>query len=261
MEWLSGLVAALLAVGAVGGVAVDEILTKQLRNQIQSAERLEVRVQSVPNYRLALGEIDRVRVAGRGVLLQPGFRVALVELESDPIKLDLNNLSHLAQPVKAAARVQLTEADLNIALNMPQILASLKGIRAELPSLSGGAAQLETFDLTQPQIQLTQGEIAISALLSVVGKTPPGQEIRFTIRTALGVDKGTKLQFLHPQFLLDGVEVPPDLGEIFSGALNTVINLDTLRQQGITGRILRLSLTPGQLELIGFAQIDRLPGS
>ncbi len=261
MEWLSGLLALFFTLGSLGGVAVDTLLKDQLLAQIENAERLEVRVQSVPNYRLAQGEIDRIRVAGRGLVIRPGVRVAVAELETDPIKLDLSNLARFQTPLKAAVRVQLTEADLNTALNTPEVLASLRGIEAELPSFLGGAGQLERLTFTQPKVKLLQDRIELSALLAIDGKTPPGQEVRITVRTGLAVDQGVKLRFESAQFYLDEVPVPADLGEIFVGSLNDVLSLDSLKDQGITARVLKLSLTPEHLELVGFAQIKRLPGS
>ncbi|WP_287127605.1 DUF2993 domain-containing protein [Candidatus Cyanaurora vandensis] len=260
MEWLAGLLALTFGAGTLGGVALDVLLKERILGQLQSTERLEVRVQSVPNYRIAQGDIDRIRVAGRGLILRPGLRVALAELETDPIRLDLSNLSNFSTPLRAAIRLQLTEADLNAALNTPEVLAPLKGVRAELPSFLGGVGQMETLDFTQPRLSLLKGQLELSALLAIVGKTPPGQEIRLTVRTGLTVTQGTRLGFKNTQFYLDEVAVPPDLAEIFAGSLNDVINLEALRAQGTTARILQLDLSPGQLELVGFAQVERLPG-
>jgi hypothetical protein len=188
-------------------------------------------------------------------------RVALAEVETDPIKLDLSNLSHFNNPLKAAARIQLTEADLNNALNTPEILRSLQGIKAELPSFLGGAGQIETFNISQPQIKLVSDEIEITGLLAIANKTKPGEEVRITVRTGLSMLQGTRLQFQNPRFYLDEAQVPPDLADIFIGSLNEVIDLGSLRKQGITARVLKLTITPQQLELVGFAQFEKLPGS
>jgi hypothetical protein len=261
MEWISGALALIFSLSAVGGVAVDILLAQQLRAQLQSAERLEVRVKSIPNYRLALGEIDQVRVAGRGLVVRPGIRIALAELETDPIKLDLNNLGRFNTPLKAAVHVELTEADLNAALNSPEILKSFKGIQGELPSLLGGVGQKEAFDISEPRIRLLQDEIEISALLAIVGKTPKGREIRITIRTGLNVEQGTRLTFRNPRFFLDDVAVPEDLGQAFVGSLNEIIDLKALSDKGITARILRLRIEPQDLDFVGFTQVLRVPGS
>jgi len=260
MEWLVGFLALTFGLGGVGGVALDTILKERIQSQLQSAERLEVRVQSIPNYRLVQGEIDHIQVAGRGLVLRPGFRVALAELETDPIKLDLANLAKFNSPIRAAIRLQLTEADLNAALNTPDILKSLRGVRAELPSFLGGVGQKETLDFTKPELRITQGQLELSTLIGIVGKTPPGQEVRITVKTGLTVTQGTRLGFKNTQFYLDEVPVPPDLVDVFVGSINEVINLEALREQGTTARILKLDLTAGQLELVGFAQVERFPG-
>ena len=261
MDWFSGILALLFSLGALGGTTLDVLLRDQLLAQLQHADRLEVRVQSTPNIRLAQGEIDRIQVAGRGLVLRPGVRVALAEVETDPIKLDLSNLGHFNNPLKAAARIQLTEADLNNALNTPEILRSLQGIKAELPSFLGGAGQIETFNISQPQIKLLPDEIEITGLLAIANKTKPGEEVRITVRTGLSMLQGTRLQFQNPRFYLDEAQVPPDLADIFIGSLNEVIDLGSLRKQGITARVLKLTITPQQLELVGFAQFEKLPGS
>ncbi|WP_218081515.1 LmeA family phospholipid-binding protein [Anthocerotibacter panamensis] len=260
MEWLSGFLALVFTLGTVGGVALDTVLRDLLLSQLQGAERLEVRVQSIPNYRIVQGDIDRVRIAGRGLVLRPGFRVALAELETDPIKLDLSNLKNFNTPLRAALHLQLTEADLNTALNTPEILKALQNVRAELPSFLGGVGQVETLNLTEPTLRVLDGKLELSVLLAIVGKTQPGQEARITVRTGLTLESGTRLTFKDTRFLLDDVPVPPDLANILLGSINEIINLESLRDQGTTARILKLSLEPGQLELVGFAEIDRLPG-
>lgn len=65
------------------------------------ADTLEVRVDNAPNYQILLGNVDRIRVAGRGVYVLEFLRIDEVDIETDPISIDLIccNLARLSYAV------------------------------------------------------------------------------------------------------------------------------------------------------------------
>jgi len=111
MELFAGLLTTVLGIAGAPGIAIDRIATDFLRSQIVRADVLEVRVDNAPNYQILLGNVDRIRVAGRGVYVLEFLRIDEIDLETDPISIDPNVLQSgkivLRRPLQAAVRVVL----------------------------------------------------------------------------------------------------------------------------------------------------------
>ena len=80
MELFAGLLTTVLGLAGAPGIAIDKVATDFLRGQIVRADVLEVRVDNAPNYQILLGNVDRIRVAGRGVYVLEFLRIDQVDL-------------------------------------------------------------------------------------------------------------------------------------------------------------------------------------
>lgn len=65
MEFLTILLSALLGIVSPAGFVLDRVAETAIRNQLDSAEELSVRIDNTPSYRALQGRVDRVRIAGR----------------------------------------------------------------------------------------------------------------------------------------------------------------------------------------------------
>ncbi|MEO0834761.1 MAG: DUF2993 domain-containing protein, partial [Cyanobacteria bacterium J06642_3] len=113
MEILTIALSSLLSLGASGGLILDRIAQGQLRDQVIDVEQQAVRIDNRPNYQVIQGKLDRVRIASRGVKIKPGLRIAIVDLETDQVALNLAELNFddldelrasLSQPVSGLVR-------------------------------------------------------------------------------------------------------------------------------------------------------------
>lgn len=262
MDILVGILALFVAIAGGGGFAIDSVVRDLVRAQLVRADRLEVRVEAIPNYKLARGDIDRLRIAGRGLALKSPVRIARLDIETDAIALDLGSLGktpRLRRPLAAAVNVELSEADLNAALNTPEILTTLQSIRAELPGSLGGSGQPEVLSLAAPRITLlANNEVILQSQVRVEGKS---ETLLVSFRSGLAVDDGVRLRLVKPTFTLNDVPVPPEIADIFLSGLNQIVDLDTLATQGIVARILKLEVVPGEMRLVAFARVDQIPGT
>lgn len=155
MEILTILLSGLLAGLTPTGLIIDTVAENQIRSNLDGVDVVEVRVDNTPSYQVIAGKIDRVRIATRGVQLTPNIRVEALELDTDPLDVDLQKLrgggrqalTALRQPFQAGVRLVLTEADLNAALQSPQFKAriqkALEGAARNLSS-NGGNYRLAT---------------------------------------------------------------------------------------------------------------------
>ncbi|RMF26156.1 MAG: DUF2993 domain-containing protein, partial [Cyanobacteria bacterium J083] len=134
MELLSIVLAGLLSLGSSLGLIGDKILEQNLRKKLERVEQLEVRIDNTPSYSLIQGKADKIRIAGRGLYILPAARIDILEVETDPVSIDLTSLSKknfsfnqaLRQPLNFAVRLELTEHDINYALRSPNIESQIQ---------------------------------------------------------------------------------------------------------------------------------------
>ncbi|MDY7015749.1 MAG: DUF2993 domain-containing protein [Cyanobacteriota bacterium] len=178
MEIFTLLLSGLLAGFAPTGFIIDTVAENQIRSNLEGIDIIEVRVDNTPNYQAIAGKIDRLRVAARGAQLTSNIRVEVLELDTDPLDVDLQTLrgggrqalSALRQPFQAGVRLVLTEADLNAALQSPQVKARIEQILDRTArNLSRGGGN---YRLTTARIDLLENDrLRFEANLRLAGLT------------------------------------------------------------------------------------------
>jgi len=256
MEFIASILAGLLGLAGTPGIVLDRLATDLIRQQVDRAEVLEVRIDNTPNYQILVGKVDRLRLASRGVYVLPFLRIDTLELETDPIDIDPASLQgiggiKLRKPLQAAVKVILKAADLNLALRSPQVLQSLPNIKIDLASLGGrGTEEVRILD---PEITFLQdNRLRLAASLKPKSAE---QTLRVSVEANLTVLDGRRLQLINPNINLQGVNVPSQLTETFSQGLNRILDLSQLEAAGVTAKILKFELSDGNLQLIGFARM------
>jgi hypothetical protein len=265
MELIAGLLTTLLGIAGTPGILIDRIAADTLRNQLSCAEALEVRVDNAPNYQLLQGKVDRVRLAGRGLCILPYLRVEAIDLETDPISIEPDSIQSgklvLRRPLQAAVRVVLKAEDLNQALRSPTIANSFKSIKIDLSA--SGAGKTEYFDLVNPEIIfLNDNRIQLSTKLQAVdpnlSKTEQKPALDVIVEAGLKIVDGTRLELVNPQINLQGAKVPQQITNAFVKGLNKIVDLHQLEDLGIIARVLKLEITDGKFQVIGFARMDSI---
>ncbi len=270
MEILAALLGLLAGLGGGAGYLADQAARQFLLAQLDGAEALEVRIQSLPNYRFLSGQADRVLVAGRGLYKAPFPRIELLELETDPVAIDpaffRGEPLRLERPLQAVVRLVVREEDLNAALNSPEVLRQFQDIRADLP---GGRDEPRRFDLRQPRVEfLAPNRLRLSALLveregGSEQKNPknsvlPTRTVEVVFHAGIQVEEGRRLRLQDPEFIIGSVRVPDEISAAFLGGLNAVFDLQELEDLGILVRVLRLELEADRLQVIGFVRVESL---
>lgn len=263
MELFAGLLTTVLGIAGAPGIAIDKIATDFLRGQIVRADVLEVRVDNAPNYQILLGNVDRIRVAGRGVYVLDFLRIDQVDLETDPISIDPNVLQSgkvvLRRPLQAAVRVVLRSEDINTALRSPSIQSSFKSLSIDI---TGTNRNPEIIDLINPEVTFLEGDrIRLAATLQSQPKPtqPKPTLLKVSVNAELKTIGGTKLQIVNPRIELEGTPVPEKIAQAFAQGLNKVLDLRQLESKGIIARVLKLEFTEGKMQVIGFAKMDAIP--
>lgn len=269
MEFITIFLSALLGVLGSVGFFVDRFAENAIRQRFQRIEQLQVRVDNAPNYQLIGGKIQRVRVAGRGFWLTPEARIAVLELDSDPVNVDIqalrggkvSPLAALRQPAKAAFRLVLNQEDVNNLLKSPKVSQQLQQISGRFLGNMGGQ-QLEAYEIINPRIEfLPENRLRFQVELQQkpgTGTTSPNTEQKLAVIAESGIRivKGHQLELISPAVSINENAIP----EFLIGALaqNFIDELDLkkLQQSGITARILDFQVNQDKLEIAAFVQVQ-----
>jgi hypothetical protein len=263
MEFLSVLLSILLAVVSPAGFVADKVVADAIRQRFESVEQLQVRIDNTPSYQLAQGKVERVRIAGRGMRLTPEIRIAVLEVETDPIDVDVRRLRRggktppleaLRKPVQAMVRLVLTEEDINRALQSPEVASRLRNLGTRL---AGGAERegVERYEILNPRVELLENSrLRFSAEIQERGEP---ERLAMVVESGVRIVSGRRLELTEPVVLVNGEPAPARLVTGLASGVSRRSDTGTLERYGITARLLQLNVTPDELELAAFARVER----
>jgi hypothetical protein len=256
MEFFAILLSSVLGVLSPAGFVVDQLAEDAIRDRLESAEQLAVRIDNRPSSRFLQGRADRLRIAGRGLYPIEGVRIAALELETDPISLDPVSLRtgkpQLEQPLRAGVRLVLNRDDINQALRSPMIADRLRELSLNLLA-SSSAEALQRYEFVDPQVEfLADDRIRLTVTLA------RGNADRQAIvaESGVAIEQGRQLQLIEPRLSFNGQPVPPQVIDLLIGGLSDRLDLARLEDQGLTARVLNLEVAAEQVTIAGFISVD-----
>lgn len=280
MEVLTIVLSGLLSVGSSGGLILDKIAQGRLRSNFISVEEQLVRIDNQPNYRVAQGKLDRVRIASKGIRIKPGLRIAKVDLETDQValklaKLDFDSIeglrASLKQPVSGAVRLSLTETDLNQALESPEIVTQLQQTLNRLIARKAGSTNIN-YELSDIRLELRpENRLEMRFKLNrprpsidFESKQTPGtsdpsnrsRELDIALEVTFQVVKGKTIRLIDPQGTVNNRPMSSRLLLGFAEGISDRLDLNSLSADGIITRILQLEVNEDKLELISFIRLE-----
>ncbi|WP_310428542.1 DUF2993 domain-containing protein [Chamaesiphon sp. VAR_48_metabat_135_sub] len=258
MELIAILLSGITALFSLTGVVVDKNVETAFLSQIDRAEQLQVRVDNAPVHQIINGKINKLRIAGQGVWVTKDLRIDTLEVETDPIAVNLKAIqedgpnpqaSSLQQPVQAGVKFKFNEQDLNNFLKSPDAIARLQKMTTS--TFGGVASSLnKDYQVTNPQIKfLGNNRLVIKAELQDPGS---GEKLAVNLETGVNVVGGRKFELVAPNAMVGGTQVPPFLLAGLTTGMADMLSVDVLEQRGITARILQFKVNPQELELAAF---------
>ncbi|MBP0018162.1 MAG: DUF2993 domain-containing protein [Cyanobacteria bacterium SBLK] len=255
----------LLSLIAPAGFALDTAIESNIRRRFVDAEVIDVRIDNTPTHQLLNGKVDRLRVATRGIEPVEGLRIAVFELETDPLNLDIHRLQTdtanfrraFRQPVQGAMRLVLTEEDLNRTLSSPRFASRLQQaverISANIPGAGQQNYKLEDLAIDFLEDDRLQLQVNLSGTDTETGEIT---RLKVQIETGLVASNGYYLELIEPEILLDDRPLPPIVADIVSNALGERLDLQGLQTDGMTLRLLQLEIERDRLELAAFVRLE-----
>ena len=273
MEWLAIIISGLFTAITPAGLILDTVIANSLRAQVVDVDQLAVRIDNTPSYQALKGKIARVRIATRGIEPIIGLRVAELELESDPLDIDIDRLkaggeisnpqSLLDQPLQVAIRLLITEEDINQALSSPAIKERLQNLLdSAIPQSSG--ASLFAFKIMKIEVDFLASDrsrIYVKLQPKVTDENPQTTSetdpIEVELESGFRVLGGRSLQILEPEGKLNGRRLSTKLLQGFAEGLSEdQLDLRQLQKQGITLRILQFEMNDNSMEIAIFLRIE-----
>lgn len=265
MELITIVLSSLLLLISPAGIVLDQVAENAIRSRLVDAESLAVRVDNGPSYQLLQGRVDRVRIAGRGVVPRPGLRIAVAELETDRIDLDFGSLRRgevvLDEPLQGALRLVLTEADLNAFLRSPAVAQQLSEI--SIGSLNPAQArERDRYKLRNPAIKFLPNESGAMLAENRLRVTVELEDLvqagtlKLDAEVSLSISDGDRLMLINPTLTVNGVPAPPQLVNGLLGNVNDRLSLQQLDQRGVVLRVISFAIEPEALALAMWVRVD-----
>ncbi len=257
MEVITVVLSSLLLLISPVGVVVDQVAEDAIRSRLASVESLDVRVDNGPSFQLLQGRVDRVRIAGRGVVPTPGLRFEVAELETDPIDLAFKALRQgevvLEEPLQGALHLVITEADVNAFLRSPTVARQLDELK--IGSLTQAQArERERYEIENPSIDFLEDDrLKVSLdLVDLVEETT----LQIEAESGLSVSAGDRLTLVSPVLTVNGQPAPNQLVKALLGNVNDRLSLQNLESRGLTARVINLAVQPDSLDLALWVRVD-----
>ena len=268
----------ILSLASSGGVIADSVAANRIRSEIISIEEQKVRIDNTPNYAVARGKLQKVRIATRGVKIRPDLRIEALELETDRVDLDLSQLdidsieglrASLERPFQGAVRLAIAEKDLNRALQSPEVLAQIQAALNSFIVNKAGSTniayqllgiQLEFKPTNRLELKLhlsrpSSGFDSRSEGLKNTTQTGP-RELVMSLALGIEVIAGKTIRLLDPEGTVNGRPMSPRLLNGFAEGISDRLDLEVLQQDGILARILQLEIDGDRLELASFLKLE-----
>lgn len=256
MEWITIILSSLFTLISPVGIVADQVAEGLIRDRLYRADLIDVRIDNEPNFQLVGGRVDRVRLAGRGVYPVPELRIDTIDVETDPIDIDLPALQSgklaLDEPIQAASHLVLKTEDLNTLLRSPRVQDLLNDLEFNLPGASN--RERNRYGLSNPQIQFLEGN-RLRVTVDLADRVQQ-EQVEALVETRLQVIDGHHLLLVDPTIVIDGQPVPRQLIESFVEGINAELTLKQLEQLNIVARVLRFDLQPDALDLVVFVRVN-----
>ena len=257
MEFLTILLSGLLALVSPAGLVIDKVIANNLRSRLNKVEQLEVRVDNTPSYPIVQGKAERVRIAGRGLWLTPDIRIGALEVETDPLNVDIQRLRQggkksiresLRQPLQTGVRLVLTQDDLNKALQSPTVKARLRVLGSRL---LGGSP--ERYEVVNPRLEFL-GNNRIRFQVELLQKE--AEPTQLLVESGLSFAAGHSLTLVEPVVTVNGEPLSPFIVSGLIEGVSRRFDLRTLEERGITARVLQLKIETRELQLAAFVRVN-----
>jgi len=240
----------------LGEQALNKAAEIGLSSQLDEVENLDVNIQTDP-LKLVQGQVDSVKVAGDGLVMQKDLRMDKLDMQMDNVAINPLSVAfgkiELTKPTEASARVVLTESDINRAFNSEYVRSQLQNQQVHI---NGQSTSIETQQVDFRLLDNQKIGINAGIKLKETGET---QQIAFTAIPK--VNANGKTVTLENVEYGEGEEISPELTKALVEQTSEIINLSNFDLEGMSLRVKQLLVAPGKLTLQAEAYVEQIPSA
>jgi len=239
----------------LGEQAISKVAEVGITSQLDEVEELNVDIRTDP-IKVIQGEVDSVTIEGKGMVIQQDLRMETLEISTDTVAIDplsvvFGNIE-LTQPADAEARIVLTEADLNRALNSDFLRSKLKLLKLQYQGKS------ITIDIQQIQLELPgDGKIVINAEFLVLEDAEQKHVSAICAPRLNPTQQRIELEIISSE----GQGLTPELVGAILDQVTPLLDLKNFELPGINLYLREFEVQSGQIVLCANTQIEQIPQS
>lgn len=238
----------------LGEQALDKAVEMGISSQLDEAEDLHVRIKTDPLH-LIQGEVEDVRIAGHGLVMQKDLRVDQLDMHMTGVAI--NPLSaafgkiELTKPTDASVRAVLTESDINRAFNSDYVRSQLQNLQVFVNG------QPLTISAQHVDFKLPgEHKIALNAVVSL-----PDNQTEHVVFSAVPVVSSDGQTVVLENVEHGSEELFPELTTALIDQTSSILNLSNFDLEGMTLRIKHLQVEAGRLTMQAEAHVEKMPSA
>jgi hypothetical protein len=115
--------------------------------------------------------------------------------------------------------------------------------------------RVERYEVVNPRVELLENSrLRFRAEIQERGHP---ERLAVVVESGVKIVSGRRIELAEPVVLVNGEPAPARLVRGLASGVSRRSDTATLERYGITARLLQLNVTPDQLELAAFAQVER----
>lgn len=238
----------------IGEQALNKAAEIGLSSQLDAVENLDVNIKTDP-LKLVQGELDSVKIAGEGLVMQQDLRIDVMEMQIHGVAI--NPLSaafgkiELTKPTVGQAKVVLTEADINRAFNSEYIRNELQNQEIYING--------NPYKISPQQVDfrlIGEGKVALNANLFLLENSEYYQ-VAFTAEPRVTAN-GTTVTLENVTYG-ESKEISPELTQALVAQTSEILNLSNFDLEGMDLRVQHLEINTGKLIIQAAADVEKIP--
>ncbi len=262
MELITVLLSSFLSALSFAGIVADKAAESAIRSRFSKVENVQVRIDNAPNLQIIGGKADRVRVAAKGLWLNPSIRIDGFELETDPIQVDPQKIQQLSQlkfeslpkPLQAGVKFTIDEQDINKSLKSAVVLNQIQKVVGDGIAAFGGSGGT-IYEVENPQVRFLPSN-RLGMKLTLIDTSKPTDKLDLDIETGVEITGGRKIRLVNAQGNVNSFPLPDFILDSVLSTINQRADLAILETKGLTARVLNVSVTNKKMEVATFVRFQ-----
>jgi LmeA-like phospholipid-binding len=238
----------------LGEQALNKIAEIGISSQLDDVKQLNVDIRTNP-LKLTRGQVDSVAITAQSMVTPQNLRMETVEINTGTIIINtfsaIFGKIELTQPTDADARIILTEADINHALNSEYLRNKMQNWKLEVQERS------IIIDVLQSEIKLPgEGKIVFKASI-FVRETGETKHLLVTAIPCLR-ENGHRIS-LEEILFAEGKGLSLEFATALFQRLGELLDLRQFELMGISLKLKTLDFQENQLAINADIQLEQLP--